>query len=60
LELMKEASNEGWLATKDMVARIGRASCLGERSRGVLDAGATSCNIILQTMASSIQNMLEM
>ena len=59
LELMKEASKEGWLSTKEMTAKIGRASRLGERSKGVLDAGATSCNIILQTMASSIQNMIE-
>jgi dihydroxyacetone kinase-like protein len=59
LELMKEASNAGWLATKEMVAKLGRASRLGERSRGVLDAGATSCNIIIQTMASFIQDMLE-
>jgi dihydroxyacetone kinase-like protein len=59
LELMKDASKEGWLSTKEMVAKIGRASRLGERSRGVLDAGATSCNIIIQTMASFIQNMLE-
>jgi dihydroxyacetone kinase-like protein len=59
LQLMREASNEGWLSTQDMVAKIGRASRLGERSRGVLDAGATSCNIIIQTMASSIRNMLD-
>jgi dihydroxyacetone kinase-like protein len=59
LEHMKEAANNGWLATKEMVAKIGRASRLGERSRGVLDAGATSCNIIIQTMAASLQNMLK-
>ncbi|HBK67301.1 MAG TPA: dihydroxyacetone kinase subunit L [Firmicutes bacterium] len=60
LQYMKEASNEGWLSTKEMIAKMGRASRLGERSRGVLDAGATSCNIIIQTMASSLQNMLKM
>jgi dihydroxyacetone kinase-like protein len=59
LERMKEASNAGWLATKEMVAKIGRASRLGERSRGLFDAGATSCNIIIQTTASFIQNMLD-
>ena len=36
---------------KIMVARFGRSSRLGERSRGVLDAGATSCCIILTAMA---------
>ena len=54
LQAMKEASASGWLSTKDMVAKIGRASRLGERSRGVLDAGATSCNLILQTAADAI------
>lgn len=59
LEKMKEAANSGWLSTRDMMAKIGRASRLGERSIGVLDAGATSCNIIIQTMATSIQSMLD-
>ncbi len=59
LEQMKEAANAGWLSTRDLIAKIGRASRLGERSRGVLDAGATSCNILLQTLASSIQEMLK-
>jgi dihydroxyacetone kinase-like protein len=59
LEQMKEAANSGWLSTRDMMAKIGRASRLGERSIGVLDAGATSCNIIIQTLAASIQGMLK-
>ena len=41
-------------STKDMVAKIGRAARLGERSKGHLDAGATSCCIILCTMADGI------
>ncbi|MFT3985338.1 MAG: dihydroxyacetone kinase subunit DhaL [Lachnospiraceae bacterium] len=59
LEALKEAAFEGWNSTKDMVARIGRASRLGERSRGVLDAGATSCYFIVDTLASSIQQMIQ-
>lgn len=55
---MKAAAEAGWLSTKDLVAKIGRASRLGERSRGVLDAGATSCNLILQTMADAIIELL--
>lgn len=55
---MKQAAIEGRDSTKDMVARLGRASRLGERSRGVLDAGATSCCLILETMASSILEIL--
>lgn len=54
LENMKEAARTGRDSTKDMVAKFGRSSRLGERSRGVLDAGAASCCIILVTMADAI------
>jgi dihydroxyacetone kinase len=33
------------------VAKLGRAARLGERSRGILDAGATSCALILNTIS---------
>ena len=58
LEAMQEAAETGWHSTKDMVAKIGRASRLGERSRGVLDAGATSCNLIIQSLATSVESLL--
>jgi dihydroxyacetone kinase-like protein len=48
---MKEAAVKGWESTKDLEARFGRSSRLGERSKGVYDAGATSCKIILEAMA---------
>ncbi len=54
LEEMKQAARTGRDSTKDMVAKFGRSSRLGERSRGVLDAGATSCCIILEAMADGI------
>ena len=54
LENLKKAAENGMKSTIDMIAKIGRASRLGERSRGVQDAGATSCNILLQSFASSI------
>ena len=54
LEAMKAAAAAGRDSTKDMVAKFGRSSRLGERSRGVLDAGATSCCIILTAMADGI------
>lgn len=54
LENMKEAAQAGRDSTKDMVAKFGRSSRLGERSRGVLDAGATSCCVILEAMADGI------
>ena len=55
---MKVAAEAGWLSTKDLVAKIGRASRLGERSRGVMDAGATSCNLMIQSMSHSIEALL--
>lgn len=58
LAKMSEAAEVGRDTTKDMVAKVGRSSRLGERSRGVLDAGATSCCLILQTLAASITNLL--
>lgn len=58
LEAMKEAAAAGRDSTKDMVAKFGRSSRLGERSRGVLDAGAVSCCIILTAMADGIEEKL--
>ncbi len=58
LDKMKDAARAGRDSTKDMVARFGRSSRLGERSRGVLDAGATSCCIILEAMADGIKELL--
>ena len=51
---MKEAAAAGLESTRDMVARIGRASRLGERSRGTLDAGAASCNLLLAVLADGL------
>lgn len=58
LEEMKAAAAAGRDSTKDLVAKFGRSSRLGERSRGVLDAGATSCCIILTAMADGIIELL--
>lgn len=54
LEALKIGAEQGKESTRDMVAKLGRASRLGERSKGHLDAGATSCCIILQTMADGM------
>ena len=53
LDEMNAAAEKGWQSTKDLVAKIGRASRLGERSRGVLDAGATSCYFIITTIGTA-------
>ncbi|KRP70794.1 MULTISPECIES: dihydroxyacetone kinase subunit DhaL [Pseudomonas] len=58
LDAMKSAASQGRDSTKDLVAKIGRASRLGERSLGVLDAGAVSCCLILTQLADSIQPRL--
>jgi dihydroxyacetone kinase len=58
LEAMSEAAEAGKNSTKDMQARVGRSARLGPRSIGVLDAGATSCFLILQSMARSLRRQL--
>ncbi|MNK63029.1 PTS-dependent dihydroxyacetone kinase, dihydroxyacetone-binding subunit DhaK [compost metagenome] len=58
LQAMSAAAQQGRDATKDLQARIGRSARLGARSIGVLDAGATSCCLILQTLAASLQRRL--
>jgi dihydroxyacetone kinase-like protein len=59
LDAMSHAAEQGRDATKDLMAKLGRSSRLGERSRGVVDAGAASCCLILQTMAQSIKALLQ-
>ncbi len=58
LQDLKAAAEAGKESTRDLVAKIGRASRLGERSRGVLDAGATSCNLILQSLSDSMISLM--
>jgi dihydroxyacetone kinase-like protein len=43
-------------STKDMLAKMGRASRLGERTIGHQDAGATSCYFILRSLASAVSH----
>ena len=54
LKEMKAAAEAGRDSTKDLVAKHGRSSRLGERSRGVLDAGSVSCCFILCAIADGI------
>lgn len=58
LAAMAAAAEAGRDSTVDLVAKIGRASRLGERSRGVPDAGATSCCLILTTLADAFGRRL--
>lgn len=54
LQKLKRAALAGRDSTKALVAKVGRASRLGERSRGVLDAGAASCCLMLCAMADAM------
>lgn len=59
LDAMAAAAEAGRDSTIDLVAKIGRASRLGERSLGVLDAGATSCALILTELAAQAKSRLQ-
>jgi dihydroxyacetone kinase-like protein len=50
LEVACEAAHQGVEYTKTIIATKGRASYLGERSRGHQDPGATSSYIMLQAL----------
>ena len=58
LDAMDAAALKGRDSTVDMVAKLGRSSRLGERSRGVMDAGSASCYLILHTMAETIKELM--
>ena len=58
LDAMDAAALKGRDSTVDMVAKLGRSSRLGERSRGVMDAGSASCYLILHTMADTVKELL--
>jgi len=58
LTALREAAATGLESTRDLVAKRGRAARLGERSRGVLDAGAASCELILRTLANGLSERL--
>jgi dihydroxyacetone kinase-like protein len=59
LDALIVAAETGRDGTIDLVAKIGRAARLGERSRGVLDPGATSCAIILRGLAEGAKAKLD-
>ena len=58
MDNMKQAALKGRDSTKDMIAKYGRSSRLGQRSRGVLDTGATSCNLIIGAIADGIKEII--
>ena len=58
LDALATGAADGLESTRGMQAKTGRAARLGERSIGHLDAGATSCDIILETLAKSLADLL--
>ncbi len=58
LSKVKDAAIMGRNSTKDMIAKVGRASRLGERSKGFIDAGAASCCLIIITLADSVADLI--
>jgi dihydroxyacetone kinase-like protein len=59
LDKLVIAAETGRDSTLNLVAKIGRSSRLGERSLGVLDAGATSCAIILKELSVATKSRLQ-
>ena len=58
LQAVVDAAAEGMESTKNMVATIGRAKTLGERSLGHPDPGAVSMVLILKSMSVGAAEML--
>ena len=54
INMVAQSANEGKNNSKDMVATMGRAKTLGEKSLGHPDAGACSVAIIIQAMSDFI------
>lgn len=52
-----EAAQQGAESTKDLVAKVGRARPLGERSLGTPDAGAVSMALVLDVIARSVREL---
>ena len=51
-----ETAEKGMLSTKNLLATKGRASFLGERSKGHIDPGARSSQLMINTVCTSILN----
>jgi len=59
IDLMIDAAKKGMESTKELVAKKGRSSRLGERSKGTIDAGSASCYLILKILGESFKEYCE-
>ncbi|KLA01381.1 Dihydroxyacetone kinase, ATP-dependent [Bacillus wiedmannii] len=55
LNIVKIAFEKGAEYTKEIVARMGRAGTVGERSLGYSDAGAHALGVIFTEIAGSLK-----
>lgn len=56
LDSVCSAAENGVESTRDMLATKGRASFLGERSRGHIDAGAKTAQLMVKAIADRLRN----
>ncbi|MGF6757760.1 dihydroxyacetone kinase subunit DhaL [Paraburkholderia sp. GAS42] len=54
LDALPQVAEENMLATRDMLATKGRASFLGERSRGHIDPGARSSQLMITAVCARL------
>jgi dihydroxyacetone kinase-like protein len=54
LDELPQVAEAGMLATRDMLATKGRASFLGERSRGHIDPGARSSQLMIDAVCARL------
>ena len=54
LDALPQVAETGMLATRDMLATKGRASFLGERSRGHIDPGARSSQLMIGAVCARL------
>ena len=59
LEAGALAARKGAEATKDMIAKRGRARFMGEKSKGYIDAGAVSFAMLTEAMAYAFKHAQE-
>ncbi|HEB77121.1 MAG TPA: dihydroxyacetone kinase subunit L [Methylothermaceae bacterium] len=55
---VKEVATAGMESTRDMLATKGRASYLGERTRGIVDAGARTSQLMICAIADRLAGEL--
>ena len=53
---IQETAEKGMFSTKDLIATKGRASFLGERSKGHIDPGARSSQLAIEAICNTIIN----